>query len=953
LLARAQAAFAEAETARRRLALLSEATSALSVSLDYSATLANVAHLAVAELADWCGIELINSNQTIKRVVVAAADPHKHALAQELLRYPIVPHMPSPPALAIETRQPILRPVVAEADVVATASDARHLEILRAMGMTSAMSVPLIAHDRLLGSLSFARSRSDQPYGPADLVLAEELARVAALALENARLYQETRESAQRVDEALALLDTLLASTPIGFAFYDHELRFVRINEALAAINGLPVEAHLGRTVAEVIPQLAPMLEPLFRRILATGTSVMNLELVGEEPAHSGQLHFWLANYYPVRTNDGQILGVGAMISDVTEHKRAEADQRLLASIVESSDDAIIATSVDGLIQSWNAGAERMYGYSAAEVVGQSVALITPPDRLAELDWVRERISHSQSVKQFETVHVRKDGTPITISLTISPILNLVGRPIGVSNIARDISASKQAQAALVASQELYRLITEHTSDLISLIDDAGRYMYASPSYHAMLGYEPEALIGIAALELLHPDDRAILIQQWRRLLSTGRIQAICRIRDVNGEWFWIDSSGSASERQGRRVFVIVSRDITERRRLEAQFLQSQKMESIGRLAGGIAHDFNNLLTAITGYTGLALDSLPSEHLAHADLLEIQRAANRAAALTNQLLSFARKRVIAPSIFSLNELIRDMESLLRRLIGEEIVLIIQSDTLLGPIRADPGQIEQVLVNLVINARDAMPGGGELTIATSDARIDAAYARQHAGATAGAYALLSVSDTGVGMSLEVQTHIFEPFYTTKDHSKGTGLGLATCYGIVKQHGGYIWFSSEVGQGTTFSVYLPRVDGPTELLPHRSKPAHMPLLRGKETVLLVEDEPTLRALTARILRDLGYQVLEASHGAQALELALAQTRPLHLLLTDIVMPGMRGNLLAERLVDRLPSLKVLFMSGYAGNALDVQEWLGTRAAFLQKPFSLDILARKLREVLDAEA
>jgi nitrogen-specific signal transduction histidine kinase/ActR/RegA family two-component response regulator len=393
---------------------------------------------------------------------------------------------------------------------------------------------------------------------------------------------------------------------------------------------------------------------------------------------------------------------------------------------------------------------------------------------------------------------------------------------------------------------------------------------------------------------------------------------------------------------------VLVSRDITERRRLEVQFLQSQKMESVGRLAGGIAHDFNNLLTAITGYTGLALDSLPSDHSAHADLQEIQRAANRAAALTNQLLSFARKRVIEPSIFGLNDLIRDMESLLRRLIGEEVVLIIRLDPQLGPIRADPGQIEQVLVNLVVNARDAMSTGGMLTIVTSNAQLDGAYARQHTGATAGAYALLSVSDTGVGMPREVQAHIFEPFYTTKEHSKGTGLGLATCYGIVKQHGGYIWFSSEVGQGSTFNVYLPRVDGPADPLPRHSKPTQMP--RGDETVLLVEDEPTLRTLTARVLRDLGYTVLEAAHGAQAIELVLAQTQPLQLLLTDIVMPGMRGNQLAEQLVDRLPNLKVLFMSGYAGSALDVQDWLGARAAFLQKPFSSDLLARKLREVLD---
>jgi CheY-like chemotaxis protein len=289
-----------------------------------------------------------------------------------------------------------------------------------------------------------------------------------------------------------------------------------------------------------------------------------------------------------------------------------------------------------------------------------------------------------------------------------------------------------------------------------------------------------------------------------------------------------------------------------------------------------------------------------------------------------------------------------MESLLRRLIGEEVELIIQTDALLGPVRADPSQIEQVLINLVVNACDAMPGGGTLTIATANAQVDAAYARQHAGATPGAYALITVSDTGMGIAPEFQAHIFEPFFTTKERSKGTGLGLATCYGIVKQHGGYIWFSSEVGRGTTFSIYLPRANGPSELLPHRSEPARLP--RGHETVLLVEDEPTLRKLTARILRDLGYRVLEAAHGAQAIELVQAQAQPVQLLLTDIVMPGMRGNLLAERLSMLMPGLKVLFMSGYTGSALDVQDLPGTRATFLQKPFAPDLLARKLREVLD---
>jgi two-component system cell cycle sensor histidine kinase/response regulator CckA len=391
------------------------------------------------------------------------------------------------------------------------------------------------------------------------------------------------------------------------------------------------------------------------------------------------------------------------------------------------------------------------------------------------------------------------------------------------------------------------------------------------------------------------------------------------------------------------------SNDITEYKRLEDHLRQSQKIEAIGTLAGGIAHDFNNLLTAITGYTALAQDTLPPNHAAHADLRESQRAAERASTLTSQLLAFARKRVIEPSVFSLNDLILDMESLLRRLIGEDIALLMRPSASLGLVRADPGQIEQVLVNLVVNARDAMPDGGTLIVTTADAPLDEAYAHQHVGAIAGAYVRLSVRDTGIGMSREVQAHVFEPFYTTKEHSQGTGLGLATCYGIVKQHGGYIWFSSEPGQGTIFEVYLPRVDGPADVLPLRSEQAKLP--SGNETVLLVEDEQTLRELTARMLRNLGYDVLEASDGLEALAIVRAQSRPIQLLLTDVVMPQMRGNVLAEQLIALSPATRLLFMSGYTGSALDLQDWLGTHVAFLQKPFSPAMLANKVREVLDA--
>jgi two-component system cell cycle sensor histidine kinase/response regulator CckA len=398
-----------------------------------------------------------------------------------------------------------------------------------------------------------------------------------------------------------------------------------------------------------------------------------------------------------------------------------------------------------------------------------------------------------------------------------------------------------------------------------------------------------------------------------------------------------------------RAANISLQREVAERKRLETQLLQAQKMEAIGRLAGGIAHDFNNLLTAILGYADLMLTDLAAAAPLRQEIQAIQLAGERAAALTRQLLAFSRQQVLQPELLDLNTIVVILSQLLRRLIGEDIELI----TLLGPdlgwVKADPGQIEQVVLNLAINARDAMPHGGTVTIETANVELDANYARQHVGVKAGSYVLLAISDTGLGMDAETQSRIFEPFFTTKELGKGTGLGLAMVHGIVYQSGGHIGVYSEVGHGTTFKIYLPRAEERETVA--RPQPARARAPTGSETILLVEDDPSVRELAHTLLRRYGYAVLEAANGAAALELAQHYLGPIDLVITDVVMPGgLSGPQLVQQLVAQRPRLKVLYMSGYTDNAIVHHGVLDSDLAFLQKPFTPEVLARKVREVLD---
>jgi len=508
----------------------------------------------------------------------------------------------------------------------------------------------------------------------------------------------------------------------------------------------------------------------------------------------------------------------------------------------------------------------------------------------------------------------------------------------------------KRMKQQLDEREEYFRSLIEQTMDIIAVLDAEGAIRYASPSVLPLLGYAPEDLVGLDILALVHPDDVDVTLRVFREGVATGKGGRLLelRLRHKDGTFRHLEAIGRyLLDDPLVQGVVINARDVTERRTLERQFLQAQKMEAVGRLAGGVAHDFNNLLTAILGYADLLLDGLPTLSPLRPDLEEIRKAANRAGALTRQLLAFSRKQVLEMRVLDLNELVADMDKMLQRLLGEDIDVLTKLDPALGAVRADAGQLEQVIVNLAVNARDAMPKGGRLTIETRNAELDDSYVREHVPVQPGRYVMLAVSDTGTGMSAETMSHVFEPFFTTKEPGKGTGLGLATVYGIVKQSGGYVWCYSERGKGTTFKVYLPRVDAPVDQFPAR---AALPRTLGSETILLVEDEAALRALTRRLLERHGYMVLEAGTADAALALAREHVGPIHLLLADVVLPGASGPTLAGELLSRRADLKVLFMSGYTEDAIVHRGVLAPNTAFINKPFSGDNLAAKVREVLD---
>jgi len=523
-------------------------------------------------------------------------------------------------------------------------------------------------------------------------------------------------------------------------------------------------------------------------------------------------------------------------------------------------------------------------------------------------------------------------------------ILAITGLSLGPATTRHE-----RAERALREANEHLAAVIQSSPLAIYTLDPRSTVLTWNRAAEALYGWQAAELIGRPLPTIGHDvEDHGRLRDRVLRGESLRGVEVTRRRKD--GTSVNISLSVAPLHDAAGRVTGMLSlaADVTEMRQLEVQYRQAQKMEAVGRLAGGIAHDFNNLLTAIIGTTALVLEDLGLESRARLDIQEIEKAAKRAAGLTRQLLIFSRQQVLEPRALDLNALVGNLEKMLHRLIGEDIELRTKQATALGAVRADPGQLEQAIVNLVVNARDAMPQGGRLTIETADVELDRGYVAGHVPTQPGPYVLLAISDTGVGMDGATKARLFEPFFTTKEPGRGTGLGLATVYGIVKQSGGYIWTYSELGHGTTFKIYLPRV-AETPEAPEATTSPPTPV-RGSETLLVVEDQQEVRKLTKRVLEARGYTVLAARNGAEALEIVAQHPSRIHLMITDVVMPGMNGRELAQHARARRSYLKVLYVSGYTGEAVLQHRLLEPGVAFLQKPFTPDVLARKTREVLD---
>ena len=917
--------------------------------------------------------------------------------------------------------------------------------------------------------------------GATDYLLKARLERLVP-AVQRAIQEAETRRARKRVEAALgesesrkaAILDSVLDC----IVTMDESGIVLEFNDAAARTFGYTKADAIGRPLADlIVPQrFRDRYRDGLARYLATGeaTLIGKLTEVTAVRADGAEIPVELT-ITAIRSGTAQIFT--GVLRDITARQQADATRARLAAIVDSSDDAIFIMSLDDAILTWNAGAERLYGYAASEMIGKPRALLVPAGKRDELVPIMERAARGEAGVPFETQRIRKDRSIVDVSVVISPMTDPNGLVTSVSTIARDITERRQAEAAVRSERDRAQRYLDTAEVIILSLDRSGRITLVNRYACSLFGWSADELLGRPFIEtcvpaairddtkqrlggvLAGPDSSIVenpivtrsgqeRLIEWRNTLlrdAEGRVvgtlssgtditdrttavealrQAEERMRfalryanvgiwDMNyttGKLQWTDAmeaqyglspgtfDGTLEGFVGRihpddRVSVLetiakamasgadftvanrsiwpdgkvrwlngagrvllgeggvpvrgvgISQDVTERRTLADQYQQAQKMEAVGQLAAGVAHDFNNLLTVILGFCELLLPDFDPADRRHADIAEIQKAGIRAARLTRQLLAFSRKEIIEPKLLDLNAIVADIRRLLERLIGEDVRVVLGTVHAVAPVLCDQGQVEQIIINLAVNARDAMPKGGTLTIDTANVEFSEDGAMTHAGVKAGRYVALKVTDTGTGMSPEVQAHLFEPFFTTKGAGKGTGLGLATVHGIVTRCGGSFNVVSEVGRGTSFTLYFPRAEAVWPLV------AAPPVVRppaGVQTVLVVEDEEGLRKLTKRLLVRQGYTVLVAADADEA-SLLFEENPSIDLLLTDVVMPGASGPELVTRLAERRPALKVIYMSGYTDDAIVHHGVLDPGIAFIHKPFTSESLGHKIREVL----
>jgi PAS domain S-box-containing protein len=676
-----------------------------------------------------------------------------------------------------------------------------------------------------------------------------------------------------------------------------------------------------------------------------------------------GETVWTRASAVPVFQDGRRFAGSTAMFTDITERRLAEEERRQseekFAAAFHASPDLISITRLsDGTILEVNEGYARLLGYTRAESVGSTTTTLSiwadPEDRakfVADLEEFGE-------VHDLETTLLRKDGTAIAV-LDSARKFDLMGEEC-VLSVVHDITDRKRTEEALRESEEQYRTLLQKIEAAVVVHGADTRIVTCNSKAQEIFGLSEDQLLGKTTIDpawhFTREDGSILPPEEYPATRVVASHEALEDFvagvhrphRETDADIWVLVNAHPVFDPEGELAQVIVTViDITERRRLEEQLRQSQKMEAIGRLAGGVAHDFNNLLTAINGYADMLVAGMAPDDQRRPDVEEIRKAGDRAAALTRRLLAFGRRQVLQPVVVDLNDVVAGIAPMLRRLVGERIELRVARSTDLGRVRADPSQIEQVLLNLVVNARDAMPAGGTLTIETANIELDDEYARTHTLVAPGSYVMLAVSDTGVGMDAATMAHLFEPFFTTKALGEGTGLGLAVVYGIAAASGGHVTPYSEPNRGSVFKVFLPRVE---ETVERPTPTVTEPAASGAEAILLVEDEDVVRSFVERVLGRLGYSVTTARSGAQALALMAAHPGPIDLLVTDVMLPGMGGREISERLTAQRPSLRTLFISGYTEDSIVHRGELDPGVAFLSKPFTPDALGHAIREVLD---
>jgi PAS domain S-box-containing protein len=733
-----------------------------------------------------------------------------------------------------------------------------------------------------------------------------------------------------------AVIDDL----PVPCVAYDAAGRIIAVNRRAEDLFQQSRASLAGRRLEDLVgaaPGGCPP-ESVFEK-LSNGTAEINARFLRDDQGRRTVL----ASCTAAVLRDGALRGAIATFRDVTES--SALDQALRAREAHLS---VVLEHIPAVI--WTVNAQLQFtsssgaGLKALGVRGNELLGMSLEEYFHSTDPEYAPLKAHRAALRGQSVTYTTEWQGLHYEGHVEPLRGPDGQIEGVVGIAHDVTEHTLAVRELEQAQSLYRLITENANDIIAIIEAGGHVDYISPAVRRVLGHTPESMQSTSLFDWIHADDEAELRAAIAAAPVQRTVMLTFRVRSAAGGWRWLDTQLDAVP--GNTRLLAIGRDVTERRSLEEQLLHSQKLESVGRLAGGVAHDFNNLLTVILGQADLLYLQMGADERVREAIEQVRQAGDRAAQLTAQLLAFGRRQMIAPKVVDLNALLDNLEKLLRRLISERIRLSVVAMAT-HAVRVDPGQLENVIVNLVVNAQDAMPSGGALTIETADVDIVAGTVP---GVPAGTYVVLSVADTGIGMDADVLEHIFEPFFTTKAPGKGSGLGLAMCYGAVQQAGGHLRADSLVGRGTTFRIYLPASSGVREQTQHKKTRTLPP--GGDETILLAEDDPLLARLIERVLGDRGYRILSARNGRDAISAAEQFEGRIDLLITDVVLPEINGPEVARTLVARCPELRVLYVSGYAPEGTFPAD-AGENVAFLPKPFAPSELVTRVRELLQGSS